>query len=236
MRNNHKWTEEEREFVRVHYAQTHASRDRIAEYLGVTPEAVAGQVSAMGLSKRTGRRPWNAEEDKQLRELTSQHCPRKVGQMMHRSLNSIVLRMKRLGILRRQHPGWYTKKEVCEILGVDHKRVQYWIDHHALKASWYYDRKPQKEGMSAWQFTPETLVAFITTYPEQLNGRNVDLITIVALLAGLKGCKHHWVLPTNGKTVEAVCRICGEEKVLLNIYEDTVGFNNHKKKSIAIDC
>ena len=63
VRTNHRWTQEEREVVRREYRQTHKSRRELAAKLGVTEYAVAGQVSRMGLGKRTDRRPWTPEED-----------------------------------------------------------------------------------------------------------------------------------------------------------------------------
>lgn len=79
---------------------------------------------------------------------------------------------------------WYTKKEVCEILGVGHKRVQSWIDDGQLKASWHHERKPSKHGLGAWHIEARDLKAFIRRYPEEI-GRNVDMIQIVEILVGL---------------------------------------------------
>jgi len=181
----HKWTEEEREYVRVHYAHTHASRRAIAHTLGVTEFGVAGQLSKMGICKRTDRHPWTPREDKKLEELLPCYCVGKVAKMMHRSLNSVVLRAKRLGLHRRNHYGWYTKKEVGEILGVDHHWVQRRIDSGELKATYHNGHKPSNKGSAMWHIGEKDLKAFIRRYPADLNGRNVDIMQIVEVLVGV---------------------------------------------------
>ncbi len=110
--------------------------------------------------------------------------------MMHRSFNSVIVRMKRKGHLRRVRDGWYTKKEVCEILGCEHKWLQRRIESGALIASWHSEVKPQKSGGALWEIRDKDLRAFIRKYPEELNGRNVDMIQIVELLCGLDN-NHH---------------------------------------------
>ena len=187
----HRWTEEDREIIRRDYAHTHVSRRQLAEYLSVihgeriTEFAVAGQISMMGIAKRDDRRPWTLQEKERLAGLIHQYSPRKVARMMHRSLNSVVVQSKRQNASRRVRDGWFTKREVCEILGMDHKWVQRRIDSGALKASYHYERRPSKFGGSAWHIEAKDLSYFIRTYPEELNARNVDLPMIVELIAGI---------------------------------------------------
>ena len=190
MRVNHKWTDEERDIIRRDYRHTHGSRRKIAEHLGVTEYAVAGQISNMGIAKRDDRRPWHPEEKERLTDLMPRYCPRRVALLMHRSLNSVVVMSKRLGISRRVRNGWFTKQEVCEILGMDHKKVQKRIDSGKLIASYHYDHRPQKLGGSAWHITEESLRDYIRRYPEDLTAKNVDIITIVELLAGIINSKN----------------------------------------------
>ena len=182
----HKWVDEERDIVRRDYRGTNASAAIIGAMLGVTLCAVRGQVANMGLSKKTDRKRWDDRQDGKLVELITQYAPATVAKMMHRGVNSVVLRAKRLGLSRRVRDGWYTKREVCEILGVDHKWVQRRIDNGELKAAYNNpDRKPQQGGMAYWRIQEEDLRAYIRRYPQELNGHNVDLIQIVDILVGL---------------------------------------------------
>jgi len=111
--------------------------------------------------------------------------------MMHRSINSVVVMSKRLGCSRRVRDGWFTKREVCEILGVDHKWVQRRIDSGVIKATYHFpDRRPAKIGYSCWHIEENDLRQFIRKYPQELTSRNVDLIMIVDILAGLANNNH----------------------------------------------
>ncbi len=195
-RENHKWTEEEREIVRRDYRHTHASREEIGRRLGVGPNAVVGQVSSMGIAKRSDRHPWNPPlpgkepdwEDALLHDLGHQYCPRLIAKMMRRSLNSVTVRMKRQGVFRRYRDGWYTKADVCGILGMDHKWVQRRIDSGALRARPHDPESipPCASGSSCWHIDESALRKYIINHPDELNGRNVDLIVIVDLLVNGK--------------------------------------------------
>lgn len=181
----HCWTDEERDIIRRDYRQTHASRNEIARRLGVTENAVTGQIAKMGIAKRSDRHPWTPEEDEKLADFIHRYCPSTVAHKMGRGINSVVVRSKRLGHHRRVRDGWFIKLEVCEILGKDHKWLQKRIDSGQLKATWHTEVKPQQKGGACWHIDEGDLIAFIRRYPQDLTGRNVDLITIVDLLAGI---------------------------------------------------
>lgn len=193
MIKNHRWQDWERDIIRREYKHNAESRRRIAEKLtlltgeNINECMVSGQISIMGIARKDLRKPWTEEEKERLRELIPTYSPRRVAKMMHRGLNSVVVMSKRLGLSRRARNGWYCKREVTEIFGVDHKTVQSWIDSGALKAkSHYEDSKPQKLGGSSWHIDEKDLKDFIMHYPEMLHGRNVDIIQIVQILVGIK--------------------------------------------------
>ena len=137
----------------------------------------------MGIAKSDDRRSWTPQEKEKLEKLIPQFCPRLIAKKMHRSLNSVVVMAKRLNAPKRVREGWFTKREVCEILGHDHKWVQARIDSGALKASSHYGGTPTQKGMSAWHIEEHDLVRYIREYPQELVGCNIDIIMIVDLLA-----------------------------------------------------
>ena len=196
MRENHKWTDEERDIIRRDFKHTHESCRQLADYLSrefggkITQFAVRGQVTIMGIAKSDDRHPWSPKEDARLTELIPTFCPRVVARMMHRSINSVVVRSKRLHISRRCRNGWFTKKEVMEILAHDHKWVQRRIDSGALPATWHYDTKPSQIGGSAWHIEEKALKNFICRYPEELVGYNIDIIMVVDIIAGVTNGNH----------------------------------------------
>ena len=158
--NRHKWTDEERDIVRRDYDGHALSVDRIANKLGVTFNAVKGQVQNMGIAMDKSR-TWTDKETEILREMISQYSPLTIARKLHRSVNSVVVKSKRLGLSRRVRDGWFTKKEVCEIFGVDHKKIQGYIDRGELEASWHSERKPQNKGMAMWHIETKDLKEFI---------------------------------------------------------------------------
>jgi DNA-binding CsgD family transcriptional regulator len=185
----HKWTEQQDEILRVNYKQTHRSAMEIGIDLGIPWGVVRGRVAILGLSKRTGRiskRYWTPREDALLRELIHQFALPTVAHKLHRSIFSVKVHATRLKLHLRSRDGWYTKKEVCEILGVEHKRVQSYIDGGLLKASYHNGHKPQKNGMSIWHIDRKDLQSFIRKYCQEFTGRNVDLTQIVDILVGVE--------------------------------------------------
>lgn len=187
----HCWTLDEIDIVRREYKGTNESAAWIANYLShlvgerITLCAVKGQVQKLGLGSRRPPR-WTPEEEERLAELITQYAPITVAKMMHRGLNSIVLKAKRMGLSRRCHDGWYTKREVCEICGVDHKKVQQWLDSGKLRGQAHFPGDtPQKNGQHPWHILEKDLRDFIVSYNGELQGRNVDLMQIVNILVGI---------------------------------------------------
>lgn len=187
----HKWTDEERDIIRRDYRHTRQSCLYLANRLGVSKFAVKGQITIMGIGKSDDRHLWTPAEKEKLDDLIQKYSPRTVAKLMHRSINSVVGMSKRLKISRRFRTGWFTKKEVCEILAHDHKWVQRRIDSGVLKASYHYGVRPSKKGLSAWHIDEQDLVAYIRRYPEELVGCNIDIMMIVELLAGVTQTQNH---------------------------------------------
>jgi DNA-binding CsgD family transcriptional regulator len=177
----HRWTDEERAIVQRDYRGTNASAAEIAHHLGVTKFAVKGQAAALGILQQKSP-PWSPSEIEQLKELIHRHPVGEIAKKLHRSHNTVKVKATRLKLNLRSRDGWYTKKEVSEICGVDHKKVQQWIDAGALKATWHYGRKPCKEGMSSWHIEAKDLRILIIKHCGELLARNVDLQQIVWLL------------------------------------------------------
>jgi len=177
----HKWTEEEQEIVRRDYNGKNQSADDIAQRLGVTRCAVKGQVQKLGLAMQKSP-PWTEKELERLQELIHRHSTTTIAKMLHRSSNAVKVKATRLKLQLRTRDDWFTKREVGEILGVDHKKVQSWIDSGALIATYHNGKRPQKNGMNMWHFELKDLRNFIVNYSEELLGRNVDIQQIVWIL------------------------------------------------------
>jgi hypothetical protein len=196
--HKHQWTEEERQIVRRDYKGTNASAEAIARELGLTKWGVKGQAAKLGILQQKSP-PWRAEELEQLKKEIHRRPIGEIAKKLHRSANAVKIKATRLKLKRRVREGWYTKKDVCEICGVDHKMVQGWIDSGELKATSHYGKRPSKLGMSSWHIEAADLREFIIYYCERLLGRNVDIQQIVWLLTFKpKVCNHlKWVIDSD---------------------------------------
>lgn len=179
----HKWTDEERKIVRRDYKGTNASAQEIADRLGVTQNAVKGQAAALGVMQQKSP-PWTPHELVQLEELVHRYSVVEIAKKLHRSPNAVKIKATRMKLKMRLRDSWFTKKEVCEVCGVDHKKVQQWIDSGALKASWHHGKRPTQLGTAAWHIEAIDLRLFIIKHSGELLGRNVDIQQIVWLLSG----------------------------------------------------
>lgn len=178
---NHKWTDEERAIVGRNYTGSNASAQTIADYLGVTRCAVKGQAQKLGIMQQKSP-PWTKKELRRLEQLIHRKSIGQIARELHRSKNAVKVKATRLKLRLRLRDGWYNKKDACEICGVDHKKIQQWIDTGHLKATWHYDRAPSKAGMSSWHIEERDLREFIINYSGEMLGRNVDIQQIVWLL------------------------------------------------------
>ena len=182
MTAKHKWTEEELAIVQRDYAGDRASAQRIASHMGVSFYAVRGQIQRLGLGRQDRRMEWSQEEVEKLRELVPHFSMVTIAKRMGRSVNSVTVKAKRLGLLRRDRFGWFTKREACSVLGVDHHWIQKRIDDGKLRATYHHGHRPCKNGSGSWHISERDLRTFIIEHPEELTGRNVDLVVIVDLL------------------------------------------------------
>ena len=178
---NHTWTDEEREIVRRDYKGSRKSAEEIASRLGVSRYGVIGQAQKMGLMVQKSP-PWTERELSLLEELIHRKSITQIAKRLNRSPNAVCVRAKRLKLSLRIREDWFTEAEVCEILGVDHKKAQRWIDSKALKASPHTEVQPQKDGSAKWHIEATDLRKFIINYSSELLGRNCDIQQIVWLL------------------------------------------------------
>ena len=188
--NQHKasprqWTQDELDLIRSRFQQDKRSIKELAKTLQASPPQIAYQVNKMGIRKRTDRRPWTLEEDAMLRGLMPRKTPSKVAKLMSRSINSVTIRAKRLGLKGNDREGWYTLIEVSEILGRDPKWLLKRIENGSLKANRHHGQEKLQVGRRDWHVEQKDLKDFIRKYPEELTGRNVDQIQIVEILAGI---------------------------------------------------
>lgn len=178
------WTDDELDIVRQGYRGTNASARELGRRLGRSVWSVKGAVQKLGIT-HTKPRNWTEDEDERLIELMGRYSAPQVAKRMHRSVNAVILRSRRLGFSRRTRDGWYTAKDCYTMLGIDHHVLRRYIDSGELKARSHFDG-PLGTGVGQQQYQVEEaqLRRFIIAHCYDLVGRNVDLPGIVYVLTG----------------------------------------------------
>jgi hypothetical protein len=180
-KHQHRWTEEELGLVRLHYDGTRASVESLCRITGATFFGVKGQIMRLGLA-RVKPADWSEKELIYLERHIHRQSVKTISKALGRSINAIKVKATRLHYKLRDRDGWYTKREVSEICGVDHHRVQSWIDHNELKASYHFPGcKPTKKGLAMWHIEEKDFAAFLKAHCQELQGRNIDIFQILTI-------------------------------------------------------
>ena len=187
------WSEEEKDIVRLGYEHNRASVQRLAHRLDRSEISIKGMIQQLNITRSYARKRWTRADDQRLIDLAGTMGMPRIANIMNRSVNSVVVRSKRLGINRRDHEGWYTARDVARILGVDDHWVRTRILSGVMPAVRYtattdeakLDQHDEQFSGNTWRIEEKNLVAFIRKYAHELTGRNVDLLQIVDMLAGL---------------------------------------------------
>jgi hypothetical protein len=185
IRGNHRWTEAEQDLVRLYYDGTRASIDKLMNMVGCSRYGVKGQVAFLGLARRMKEPNWTEKELRYLEQHYQKQSVRVMAHALGRSMNAVKVKATRLHYSLRARDGWFSKMEVCEMLGLDHHQVQRWIDSGELKASYHTGRRPSQKGMSMWHVDAADLKALIISRCQDLQGRNIDIFCILDLFGVL---------------------------------------------------
>lgn len=180
------WTQEDRDYVARHYDGTVASRDQIAEILDRTPASIAHQITAQRLRRKAATKPWTHDDDQELEDRAGTMPTHLLAQEMHRTTEAVRLRARHLGIQTKLRDGWYTKSEVCQILGKGHKSVGTLITSGQLNARPHYETGPEdSRGAAAWHISQQDLKDFIIQHSDRLQPTKMDVTAVVEILAGI---------------------------------------------------
>ena len=210
MRKVHHWTDAERDIIRMEYRQTPESRRELAGRLRVSESQMQREIYHMGLGRKSNRKPWTPEEEELLLSLVERKTVVQIAEIMNRSLNSVAVKVKKLHARRQCRNGWYTLQEVATILGMGHHWVMERIENGALRARKHHLGSPDlgRGGAKTWHIEEGDLREFIRRYPQELNGRNVDTVQVVEILAGLlpqEGSAGRGRIPRDNRDRPALC-------------------------------
>ena len=169
----------------------------LAARLGRSVSSLQFKAAKLGLKEPLSCRQWTPQENEFLREMVGRIPAREIARRTGRTETAVKARAVRIGASWRERDGWYTAGEVARILGADPHWVGARIGDGTLRASPVsktiprkaaeIQRKMGKGGPNTWRIERKDLRDFLMSYPHELSGRNVDIIQIVEILAGLEG-------------------------------------------------
>lgn len=175
-------TPEREAYMRAHY-QPHVRgiSHRVAGVLGVPKWRVCRWASELGLTgTQTERRPWTPEEDSVLEAHLGQRHIGWIAKRLRRSLTSVTVRAKRLGLSRRAHD-WLTAEQVALAFGVDRGTPLHWIAKGLLVAQrWGQDHANGRA--SAWRVEVEDIRRFVQAHPTAFSLAKVDQVWFLDLV------------------------------------------------------
>ena len=177
------FTEDDKDFIRMHYKGDRASVEFIAGRIGHPVSSVKGQVYKLGLGRRIKHHHWTPEEEERLADLITREHINKVAKILRRSVNSVAVKLQRMEFSRRTRDGYFTQKEVSQLLGVDHHWVNDRIKSGELKAEPIMGYIPERGG-SRFKIKEQDIKRFVIDNAVKLTGRNVDLSMMVYILTG----------------------------------------------------
>jgi len=173
------WTAEEDAAIRAAYKPRPGwkkERDQLAVRFGRTSGAIKHRAHELEVAVKSGKsRPWTKADDEELAELLETHSRYAVAKKLGRSINAINIRCHKLRLYAAYRDGWYTDDDVAFIFGVNPSWVQRRIERGMLR--------DERDGQ-AHRITVRALRDFIKAYPGELQGRPVDMVSVVQILAG----------------------------------------------------
>lgn len=178
------WTPERDAIMVARYDSNVRGRaNEIAQRLGFPAWLVKRRAAHLGLSRLTteSRQPWTPTEEAILSEWAGRRTLEQIRRRFfpHRTLTSLVLKIKRMQLSRRVDPGGYTINELEQAMGHDHRLIHRWVREGRLKAK----REGAVHGQS-WIFTPEAVLDFIRNNPSAFRLDRVDQVWFLDLVFG----------------------------------------------------
>ena len=152
------WTNEELAFLRESWGKL--PRAEIARRLGRNIPSINGKAGALGL-RRKKEPPWTEEDIRFLRESWGRLTIHQLAKKLNRTVYSILVKSKRLKLGPIHDQSCFDKREICELLGVDHRKVGRWIEAGLLKARVAKTERKRGKCRGITEVKPQELLRFL---------------------------------------------------------------------------
>jgi len=162
------WTEAEIEYLKASWGKQ--TLTEIAKYLGRSAASAKNKAVLLGLTRKKPPR-WTEEETVFLRNNWGKLSLRQLAKRLNRTEHGILVRAKRLKLGPLQDKSKFCKREVCELLGVDHRKVERWIEAGLLKASIAKTKRTGVKCLKITEIAPSELERFLKENPDLWDSR-----------------------------------------------------------------
>jgi hypothetical protein len=154
----------------------------IATTFGWPDWVIKRRACLLGLSTPwpADRKNWTSEEERLLEENSGRRHVTWLAKRLKRSLTSVVLKLKRMGLRRRMTDG-YTLGTLGECFGIDHHVIERWVREGKLTVK---RRNPDAAERSPWYVTDRDVLAFIRQHPLDFRLDKVDQHWFLDLVLG----------------------------------------------------
>jgi hypothetical protein len=125
------WTDEELTFLRENWGKL--PRAELARRLNRSIPSINDKAGTLGLRRKKELR-WTPEDITFLRENWGKLSICQLAKKLNRTKHGILVKSKRLKLGPVQDRSCFNKREICGLLGVDHRKVDRWIQAGLLKA------------------------------------------------------------------------------------------------------
>ena len=176
--NRKKWffTEAQDELIRKHYDPRVQGRvTDISEKLKMPRWVVSRRAKALGLICARTRKEWTKEEDDLLRESAGEKPVELIRKELGRSRNSVINRIKRLGLSRAVVYCGYTLRELEQCFGIGHHAIERWVAKGYMKK--------RLNDRNEWNISDTTILNFIICFPAEYDLRRVDQVWFKGLIS-----------------------------------------------------
>jgi len=162
------WTPEQDRFLKANYGKLQFKE--IAEILGKPVSSISMRVTRLNIPRTIKEPTWTQNDIQFLRQNWGKFSIRSLASRLHRTGNSIMVKSKRLKLGPIQDKSLFSKREIAELLHVDHRKVDQWLKQ-GLKSKLAPTSREYGKSRNILQVKPQDLVDFLRDHPDQWDAR-----------------------------------------------------------------
>ena len=163
------WTPEQDDFLRTNYYSMNLKQ--IADAMGKPVTSISNRITRIGIPRDKKEPKWSPEDVRFMRENWGKLGPQALAKKLHRTVNSILVQSKRLQLGPIQDKSAFDKRDICKLLGIDHRKVDRWLQQGLLKAKLAPTARERGKSRNILQVQPHDLIDFLKHNPDQWDAR-----------------------------------------------------------------